>query len=175
MAKRLLDVVLPRKQDPEPVNHTVPVRGLVFSDLDRVPIIVSQFNISRYSYRLIGVLKQKHSTDFEFPLRDSPILPDGTPKSKSKLYSIKRTISSVISPDSNIQEGEGSRRADRRTEYIHANTQVRHFWGPRWNQRRFVRSIFNRTDIIAICFDRSKPETLHSAIYKVCVVRYTVS
>jgi hypothetical protein len=151
------------------VDRRVFLSGLIFSDLDSVPIVVSQYNILKCHYDE-SFSKQQRSTNFGLHLRDSPILPNGAPKPK-RSPSIKQTISSIISRNNIIQErvGKDKRKIDRSYKYIYANTKFHHYWDPTWIKRRFMRNrnLFLVTDMVAICFDRSKSETLHNAIHKV--------
>jgi hypothetical protein len=151
------------------VDRRVFLSGLIFSDLDSVPIIVSQYSTLKCRYDET-FSKQQRSTNFGLHLRDSPILPNGAPKPK-RSSSIKQIISSIISRNNIIQERErqDKGKTDRSYKYIYANTKFHHYWNPTWIKRRFMRNrnLFLATDMIAICFDRSKSETFHNAIYKV--------
>jgi hypothetical protein len=125
---------------------------------------------------MTGFCKQYYSIDFRLPVRNSPILPNGLPKPKPKekiqlrhFHSIKRGISSLIFRDSKIQQQRGKRNVDARDQKIYANLGFERYFRDRCRLEDFRSNaeIFTNADVIAISFDRSKPETLHNAIYKV--------
>ncbi|PVG01488.1 hypothetical protein CPB86DRAFT_106088 [Serendipita vermifera] len=125
------------------------VYGLAFSDTMIIPI---------------SCIK----TEFRLPVKESPILPSGIPKPGSthdqqELYPFIRRI---ISYASTIRGQELKEKGEE--ECIQANLVFSQCWGSPGRGIGFVRPQweFRRVDVIAICYDRSKPEALHDAIYK---------
>jgi hypothetical protein len=125
---------------------------------------------------MTGFCKQYYSMDFRLPVRNSPILPNGLPKPKSKekpqprqFHFIKRGVSSLIFRDSKIQQQKGKTNVDAGDQKIYTNLGFERYSRERCRLEDFRSNarIFANADVITISFDRSKPETLHNAIYKV--------
>ncbi|PVG01486.1 hypothetical protein CPB86DRAFT_781709 [Serendipita vermifera] len=129
------------------LKGTVIVRGLAFSDSRDIPI-------------------SDNSVDFRLPIKDSQILPNGSPKPRPeqeqhhKRYRYTKQLVSFIFSRSKLTQKEDKR--------ISSNISFNRYWGNQAHQDNFVPSAwaFIHVDVIAICYDRSKPETLHNAIYK---------
>jgi hypothetical protein len=119
-------------------------------------------------------------TDFRLHLKDCPILPNGLPnpnievkRQPEQANSIKRTMYSILTRNTKSQKEEerGKRQIDGKGQKVDMTPRFYHYWGDSWGSQifRYDEDFFTRVDVIAICFDRSRPETLHSAIYKVCI------
>ncbi|CAG8506703.1 1538_t:CDS:2, partial [Acaulospora colombiana] len=109
----------------------------------------------------------------QLPVTYSPIFPDGSlkppPKQEQhhKRYrSIRQRLPPLFSHPQPIQE---EYRVEKENKRISSNISFNQYWGNQSHQEDFITSAwaFTHVDVIAICYDRSKPETLHNAIYKV--------
>lgn len=116
------------------------VCGLAYSDSILIPTSVGKIKV-------------------RLAVKDSPIFPSGTPKPSRSV--IDQDQSSRVLGEKVVQG-----------EWIQSNFFVRVHWRDEMNCIRHsmcARNPFARVDVIAVFYDRSKPETLHGAIYKVRV------
>ncbi|PVF91845.1 hypothetical protein CPB86DRAFT_878273, partial [Serendipita vermifera] len=126
------------------------VFGLVYGD--SVP-----FPISGDSVRL------------RLPVKDSPIFPNGIPKPNRPTG--EQDPRSLIRPVASDGPSPHAIRHNTRErgEWIQSKFYARLYWADGSNCVRHymgTRRELSRVDVIAICYDRSKPKALHSAIYK---------
>jgi hypothetical protein len=157
-----------RKQVYNPSISNLLVRGLVFSDSNTIPIAT---NPSVVWISNGWVQSNDYCIYVDFSLGDSPLLPDKTTVPKAKpsrqpkdFHYITKYISSVLSRRNNETSEKGG--VD---EYINTRFRFYHYHDLKCRQQEFIqnRDIFENTDVISIWFDRTKPDSLHNAIYKV--------
>jgi hypothetical protein len=117
-------------------------------------------------------------------LKDPPVLPNGisAPRPESEyqlqkqlqIHSIKRSISYILSCITRTREKRKQTAGE--DEKIWATLYLYRLCGNKCRRNDFIRyrEVLQRVDVIAICFDRSKPETLHNALYKVRGIHYSM-